>query len=183
MERKESRNKIFFYGIIVALLTFSLHFMLQTLTRSVLSTALPQLMMPSYFSTLSLYIVMAFILYTAYMIRYYDFLTYAAISQNKWYTLAKNGYAPHRMILVKLLTRLSEVIAYYTIGFLATLFLTMFLKYPFVVSYMLPLYICGLIDLIFLSLITMSASLFISRQRNARYVIIIGAICIWMLRL
>ena len=120
VERKESRNKIFFYGIIVALLTFSLHFMLQTLTRSVLSTALPQLMMPSYFSTLSLYIVMAFILYTAYMIRYYDFLT---------------------------------------------------------------LYICGLIDLIFLSLITMSASLFISRQRNARYVIIIGAVCIWMLRL
>lgn len=68
VERKESRNKIFFYGIIVALLTFSLHFMLQTLTRSVLSTALPQLMMPSYFSTLSLYIVMAFILYTAYML-------------------------------------------------------------------------------------------------------------------
>lgn len=141
VERKESRNKIFFYGIIVALLTFSLHFMLQTLTRSVLSTALPQLMMPSYFSTLSLYIVMAFILYTAYMIRYYDFLTYAEISQNKWYTLAKNGYAPHRMIVVKLLMRLSEVIAYYTIGFAATLFLTMFLKYPFVVSYMLPLYI------------------------------------------
>ena len=26
VERKESRNKIFFYGIIVALLTFSLHF-------------------------------------------------------------------------------------------------------------------------------------------------------------
>ena len=103
------------------------------------------------------------------MIRYYDFLTYAEISQNKWYTLAKNGYAPHRMILVKLLMRLSEVIAYYAIGFFATLFLTMFLKYPFVVSYMLPLYICGLIDLIFLSLITMSASLFISRQRNARY--------------
>lgn len=183
VERKESRNKIFFYGIIVALLTFSLHFMLQTLTRSVLSTTLPQLMMPSYFSTLSLYIVMAFILYTAYMIRYYDFLTYAEISQNKWYTLAKNGYAPHRMIIVKLLMRLSEVIAYYTIGFAATLFLTMFLKYPFVVSYMLPLYICGLIDLIFLSLITMSASLFITRQKNARYVIIISAICIWILRL
>ena len=55
VERKESRNKIFFYGIIVALLTFSLHFMLQTLTRSVLSTALPQLMMPSYFSMNSLF--------------------------------------------------------------------------------------------------------------------------------
>ena len=73
VERKESRNKIFFYGIIVALLTFSLHFMLQTLTRSVLSTALPQLMMPKLLFHTLLYIVMAFILYTAYIIRYYDF--------------------------------------------------------------------------------------------------------------
>lgn len=182
IEKKESRNKILFYGIIVALLTFSLHFMLQTLTRSVLPSAVPQLMMPSYFSTLSLYIMMAFILYTAYMIRYYDFLTFAEISQNKWYTLAKNGYDPLRMIIIKLITRLGEVLTYYTIGFVSIIFLTMFLKYPFVVNYMISLYIVGLIDVIFLSIVTMSCSLFIAQQKNARYVIILSAVCIWLLR-
>ena len=41
----------------------------------------------------------------------------------------------------------------------------------------------GLVDIIFVTVVTMECSLFITEQRDARYVIVISAIIIWILRL
>lgn len=183
IESHQSRKALIWYGVILALCTFAGHFMLQTLTRSILPEAIPQYMMPSHFSTLSLYTLVALVGYTGYIARYYNYLTYAEISQNKWYTLVKLNYDPTKLIIVKLLTRGIEVIFFYTIGFIATLFLSLFLKYPFVPSYILPLFVAGLIDILFVIIITMGCSLFISEQKNARYIVVISAIVIWLLRL
>ena len=183
IEKKEKSQNIIRYGILVALVSFLLHLTLQTLTRSVLMTSFPQYMMPSYFSTISLYILAAFIMYIVYMIRYYDLLTFAEISANKWYTLAINGYDPLKMTLTKLLLRLKEIMIYYSIGYVVTILLTMLMQYPFIANYLISLYITGLVDIIFVSVVTMECSLFITEQRDARLVIILSAVIIWVLRL
>lgn len=183
IEKKRKSQSILWYGVSIAILSFIIHLVLQALTRSVLSQSVPQFMMPSYFSTISLYVLVAFIMYIVYMIRYFDLLTFAEISANKWYTLAKNGYDPLKMILTKLLIRLKEIVIYYTIGYIVTILLTMLLQYPFIVNYMISLYMVGLVDIIFVTVVTMECSLFITEQRDARYVIVISAIIIWILRL
>lgn len=183
IEKKAKSQNIIWYGVMVGFLSFLLHITLQTLTRSVLSTSFPQYMMPSYFSTISLYILIAFIMYIAYMIRYFDLLTFAEISANKWYTLAINGYDPLQMTLTKLLLRLKEIVIYYTVGFVVTILLTMLMQYPFIINYMISLYIVGLVDIIFVTVVTMECSLFITEQRDARYVIVLSAAMIWILRL
>lgn len=183
IEKKAKSQNIIWYGVMVGFLSFLLHVTLQTLTRSVLSTSFPQYMMPSYFSTLSLYILIAFIMYIVYMIRYFDLLTFAEISANKWYTLAINGYDPLQMTLTKLLLRLKEIVIYYTVGFVVTILLTMLLQYPLILNYMMSLYIVGLVDIIFVTVVTMECSLFITEQRDARYVIVLSAVVIWILRL
>lgn len=183
IEKKRKSQSILWYGVSIAFLSFIIHLVLQALTRSVLSQSVPQFMMPSYFSTISLYVLIAFIMYIVYMIRYFDLLTFAEISANKWYTLAKNGYDPLKMILTKLLIRLKEIVIYYTIGYVVTILLTMLLQYPFIVNYMVSLYMVGLVDIIFVTVVTMECSLFITEQRDARYVIVISAVIIWILRL
>lgn len=183
IEKKTKSQNIIWYGVMVGFLSFLLHVTLQTLTRSVLSTSFPQYMMPSYFSTLSLYILIAFIMYIAYMIRYFDLLTFAEIAANKWYTLAINGYDPLQMTLTKLLLRLKEIVIYYSVGFVVTILLTMLMQYPLIINYMLSLYIVGLVDIIFVTVVTMECSLFITEQRDARYVIVLSAVIIWILRL
>lgn len=183
IEDYESRRNLIWRGVILALITFAVYFMLQTLTRSILPSTVPQYMMQSNFSTLSLFLLIAYIGYTGYIARYFGYLTFAEIAMNRWYTLQKQGYDPLKMIIIKIVTRLAEVVVFYTIGFFATLFLSLFLKYPLVVSYFVPLYLAGLIDLLFITLITMTCSLFISEQKTARYIVVSAAIILWILRL
>lgn len=183
IEDYESKRNLVWRGVILALVTFAIYFMLQTLNRSVLPVAVPQYMMQSHFSTLSLFLLVAFIGYTGYIARYYNYLTFAEIAMNRWYTLQKQGYDPLKMIIVKMATRFLEVVVFYSIGFLGTLFLSLFLKYPLVPAYFLSLYISGLIDLLFITLITMTCSLFISEQKTARYIVICAAVILWILRL
>lgn len=183
IEDYESKRNLIWRGIILALVTFAIYFMLQTLNRSVLPIVIPQYMMESHFSTLSLFMLVAFIGYTGYIARYYNYLTFAEIAMNRWYTLQKQGYDPLKMIIVKIATRFLEVIVFYSIGFLGTLFLSLFLKYPLVPTYFISLYISGMIDLLFITLITMTCSLFISEQKTARYIVVCAAIIIWTLRL
>lgn len=183
IEDYESKRNLVWRGIILAFVTFAIYFMLETLQRSVLPSFIPQYMMPSHFSTLSLFLLVAYIGYIGHIVRYYSYLTFAEIAMNKWYTLQKQGYDPLRMIIAKMLTRCMEVLVFYSIGFIATLCLSMFLKYPVVPSYFLSLYIAGLIDVFFITLITMTCSLFISEQKTARYIVIAAAIVLWILRL
>lgn len=183
IEERESKQALIWRGIIIALCTFAGHFMLQTLTYSVLMDTIPELMMPSHFSVLSLYILFAFFIYGAAIAKFYNYLTFAEIAQNRWYTLVKLGYEPLSMIFVKICMRIREVFIFYTIGFFATIFLTLFLKYPFVSGYMLPLYLVGLVDLLILTIITMTCSLFIREQKNARYIILLSMVCILFLRI
>ena len=177
-ENSISRKKELGFAIFLGLISFALHFMLQTVTKSVLSDVVPEFMQPSYFSAVYIYINVAFIFNVIYFVYFYEYLSFVEIRRNRWYMLVKMGYKPSSMIFSKLVARSVSVIFIYTVGFLFTLFLTVFLKYDFVYEYLPALYVTGLIDLTLLVTVSMTSSLFIKEKAAARNVIIFSAVII-----
>jgi len=171
-----SRKKILVFGVFLGLLTFAIYFVLQTLTRSVLIDAVPEFMFTSYFSTLYLYTIVSYIFFVFYFIIYYEYLTFAEIRRNRWYVLAKLGYNPVLMIHGKIFMKIVTVLVTYSLGFLVTIFLTYFLKFPFVWQYMLSLYTVGAVNLVILVIVTLVSSIFIKNPINARYMVVAIAI-------
>ena len=88
-EQGITAKKILQFSVFLALLTFAIHFMLQTVTRSVLSDALPEYMMQSYFSVLLLYLVLSFAFFVIYFVVYYDYLTSVSYTHLHFTTLIK----------------------------------------------------------------------------------------------
>lgn len=166
-----SRKKILGFAVFLGLLTFAIYFVLQTLTRSVLIDAVPEFMLTSYFSTLYLFTIVSYVFHVFYFILYYEYLTFVEIRRNRWYILAKMGYNAVSMIVGKIFVKIVTVLTIYSLGFLLTIFLTYFLKFPFVVQYMLALYTAGAINLVLLVIVTLVSSIFIKNQINARYVV------------
>ncbi len=177
-----SKRKVAF-AFFLGLLSFAVFFVLQTLEESVLSDTLPQVMQPSYFSTVYIYTTTAFVMNVLYFIFYYDYLSFAEIRKNRWYLLYKMGYRPLAMIFSKLFAFLYSVWAVYTAGFLFTILLTIFLKYNFVYTYLPALYLVGLIDLIVFGVVSMTASLYIRQRTTARYFIFFAAVVIAAVRI
>lgn len=174
IDRTLSYKKILTYGLFIGLLSFAFHFFLQTLADTVLTTTFPALMSPSYFSTIYLYTKIAFYFIAVYLITYYNYLTFFEIKQNRWYILVKMGYNPHKMIFAKYFARTFFILGVYTIGFLTILFLTTFLKYQFLIFYIFPLFLSGLIQILFLLILCLTVSLVLKEQKNIRPFIIIA---------
>jgi hypothetical protein len=164
-----STGKQYVFGLFIGLFSVGLHLLLLTLTDSVLSDAAPYLVQRSYFTTLYTHNFMSLFLIVIYIIVYYNDLTFEEIRRNCWYLLCKMGYKPVVMILSKLMALLFSLIAIYTTGFITTIVLTTLLKYDFRYEYIPSLYFAGLNDLLFLSFILLTASLFIKKINIARY--------------
>ena len=177
-ENKISIRRKIAFAFFSGLISFALYFVLQTMKESVLSDAVPEIMQPSYFSTVYIYIHMAFLLNTIYFIVYYDPLFFTEIRNNSWYLLVKMHYHPAAMIFFKLLALLYFVFLNFTIGFVSTIFLTVFLKYPFLLAYMPALYFSGITDLIFLYILSVTLSLYVKDLINARWLIAFSAVFI-----
>ncbi|MCK9198460.1 MAG: ABC transporter permease, partial [Bacilli bacterium] len=159
-----------------------IHYFLKTLYDSVLTEAFPQIMLPSFFSVAFLYTIISFIYFIVYFALYYDFLTFTEIGQNRWYALVKLGYKPTNMILQKILARVIYVFSIYTIGYIFALILTAFLKYPFIISYLLPLYVSGLIDLLFFVSFVLALSIFTRDKVYLRLGMVSGLLITYILR-
>lgn len=183
IEDHQSLRRGFALGLFLGLFSFAIHSILQTLTKSVLSDAVPEFMQPSYFSTLYIFLFVSFFFNVVYFMRYYERLTFAEIRKNRWYLLVKMGYEPTRMIFSKILARILSVGLTYSVGFLFTIFLTVFLKYSFVYHYFFPLFLTGLIDLMVLVLITMTMSLYLKHPSDARFSIFLASIAIIALKI
>ena len=114
-----SKQRVVF-ALFLGLISFAVFFAAQPLRESVLLEAIPQIMQPSYFSTLYIYIHVALVLNIFYYILNYDSLFFYEIKQNSWYLLVKMGYNPLTMIFSKLTALLLSTIFVYTIGFFFT---------------------------------------------------------------
>lgn len=182
-EYKVSLSRMVMFGAFLGLVSFAFHFLLQTVYDSVLTQSLPELMLPSYFSVLFAYTNIAYIFFLVYFLQFYKYLTFSEIRDNSWYLLVKMGYDPLKMILTKLAVRALSVFITFSVGFGVAMLLTVFLKYPFVPDYFLPLFISGLFDILIIVMITMTSSLFIRLFDSARIVIVASVIVLFFLKI
>lgn len=166
------------FAFFLGLFSFIVHFILQIMTESVVADAVPYLMQESYFSTVYTYIAVAFFLYVLYYIVFYEYLSFEELRKNRWYLLVKLGYQPLNMILAKLAAALYSIFTIYSIGFVLIIVLTVFLKYYFVYAYLPSLYLVGLIDLIVVTVIAMTLSLYIRNKTTARYAVCFSALAL-----
>jgi hypothetical protein len=177
-EDKAGTSRKLAFALFLGLLSFAVFFVLQSLKKSVLSDAVPEIMQASYFSTVYIYIHLAFILNSIYFILYYDYLFFSEIRKNSWYLLIKMGYRPTMMIFQKFIALLSSVLFIYTVGFCFVVLLTVLLKYNFIYAYLPSLYFSGLLDLFLISALAMNLSLFVDTVANARYLIAFSSVAI-----
>ncbi|NLI94086.1 MAG: S26 family signal peptidase [Peptococcaceae bacterium] len=182
-ENRTSSGRKLASALFLGLISFALFFVFQTLQESVLSESVPQIMQPSFFSTVTIYIHAAFVFYTLYFIVNYETLFFSEIRNNSWYLLIQMGYHPVMMFFSKLLALLYTAFMIYTVGFLVTVFLTLFLKYTFILSYLPSLYLAGLTDIFLISILSMIFSLFTKTIVNARYWIFFSAVIIVVLKI
>jgi hypothetical protein len=171
MQQQFSRQRQMSIGVFLGLLAFAVFFSLQTLKQSVINDVAPQLMMSSYFSTLYLYLFIALIFNVVFYIANYDYMTFIEVIRNRWYALVQLGYSPSRLIMQKIIVRILSQTAIFSIGYIATIFLSSFLKFPIVLSYIISLYVMGLIDIVLLAAISLTVSLFLRDTTNARYIV------------
>ncbi|MFH1512270.1 MAG: hypothetical protein ABIG45_02830, partial [Bacillota bacterium] len=186
--RKEFRNaytmQSFSYrrqislGVFLGLLTFALYFSLQTMKESVINSAAPYLLLPSFFSTLYIYLFVSLIFNIWLFIVNYEYMTLVEVRQNRWYALVQLGYNPMQLIASKIVARILTQLSTFTIGYLATLFLTSFLKFPLVPGYLITMYLLGFLDIVLLAMLSLTASLFMRDIYNARYMVGILSLCV-----
>ncbi|QNU65347.1 S24 family peptidase [Ruminiclostridium herbifermentans] len=170
------------YALFLALVSFAFHYILRTLEKSVLSDAVPKYMSPSCFSTLFIYVDLFYLFIVSYLATNYNFLTFDEIRNNKWYIPIKFGFSPIKMILTKLYARLITITFIYGFGFLLMLFLTTLLKYPLVFEYIIPIFALGLIDFIFIMIVSMTASLYFKKGIISNYALLFSVISIIVLK-
>lgn len=182
IENKISLRKQFLLGLFIGLTAIAVHFVLQTMIKSVLSDAIPHVMQQSYFSTLYAYTQAALFIYLLNFLILYDALSFSEIRKNRWYLLVKMGYSPIYMIFAKISALLYSVWFVYTAGFVMTLLLTAVLKYRFIVLYVPNLYLVGLLDLFLLSIIIVTASLFFKQRSACRYFALFAYAAILVMR-
>ncbi len=182
MDSRISLRRRLSLSLFMGLVSFAVYFVLQTLKESVLSDAAPELMQPSYFSTLYIYIHTALLGAAAYYIVYYDHLFFTEIRRNAWYLLIQMGYRPGAMIAAKLAALLFFALVVYTAGFVITALLTVFLKYTFVSAYMPALWLAGLTDVLLLTVASLTLSLFVKSAGDARLGIAAAAVGVLALK-
>ncbi|NLA26201.1 MAG: S26 family signal peptidase [Firmicutes bacterium] len=171
------------FALFIGFISFALFFAAQSLRESVLYDTFPEIMQPSYFSTIYIYIHVALVLNALYYIIYYDSLFFYEIRRNSWYLLVKMGYNPAIMIFSKLTALLLSTAIVYSLGFLFILFLTYLLKFTPVYAYFPTLYLVGLIDLIVISVLAMMMSPFVKRAAGGRYFIFFSVIALFFLKI
>ena len=140
-----------FFGVFLGLMTFSLHFLLQTLTESVLFQKFPQFMTPSYHTVLYTYLCVCNFFFLMYFLLNYKYITFYEVHSNRWYLLKKLGYHTLGMVLCKLSAMILTILIIYTTGFLTTIFLTVFLKYTLITKYFITMYLLGGVNVLFIA--------------------------------
>lgn len=181
-EKGISKRKRIEHALFVSLLSFGIHLIIVSLSRSVLSDAIPQFVTKSYFSLLAMYINIIPAFYVFYFTVNYQYLTFAEIKENKWYVLIKFGFSSLKMTLAKIITRIYSIAIVYTLGFIFVVLWGSLLKYDFILQYAVGLYILGFTDIFILTLATMTLSLYLRKNNFSSYYIILSLIILGIIK-
>lgn len=166
-DRKSGARRLPTIGSLSAFLALAVHFILQTMTDTVLMDAIPEFMMKTYFSLLfTYYFISMVVLVLHYAFNYRD-LTFAEISNNRWYLQAKMGYNPTTLVHNKLGARFVTVAFNWILGYILTLTFGLFLKYTFIPEYTITLLVMGLVDSLLLVTLILTVSLIVQRVEHS----------------
>jgi len=182
-ENKISLNRKIAFALFLGLLSFAIYFVFQTLEESVLADVVPEIVQPSYFSTVYLYIHVAYFLFVGYYIVYYDALFFGDIKKNSWYLMIHMGHNPAWMFFAKFLALGYNSLFVYSLGFITIVLLTTLLKFPLILAYLPSLYLVGGMDLTLVTILAMVFSLYVHTTVNGRYAIGLAALGILFLKL
>lgn len=156
---KISLNYLFLLGMFLGFMAFSIHFVLQTVTESVLTIKFPQYMSQSFHTVLYTYLSVSNLFFLIYFLIHYKYITFYEIHGNRWYLLKQLGHSIFMMVASKISVTILSVIIIYTTGFLTTILLTIFLDYTFIVNYFIPMYLVGCINVLFIAVVVTLGSL------------------------
>ncbi len=167
-QKQDGLKRLVGLGVFFGMMAFSVYFILQTLTQSVLTDAAPYIMQPSYFSTGSLYLAVSAVGFLVYFGSRFDQISFAEVYDNSWYCMAQLGYRIGAMVLAKLFAQSVSVLIMHTAGFLVTLLLSSILKFPMVVDYLPSQYFLGLMNAEMMLVAAMFLSMLTRDRSNAR---------------
>lgn len=175
IDRNSGKLKLPLFGVFTALLALAVHFILQTMTRTILIDAVPEFMRLTYFSLIFTYNFLYLIVLLSYYATHYRDRTFAEIQKNQWHLQTKMGYTPTVLVVNKMLARLLTLVCGYSLGYLTILIIGLFLKYTFIGSYILTLYLVGLGDGVAVVVLVLTLSLVMRNNRyNSIMVLLVG---------
>lgn len=171
------------FGIFLGLMTFSLHFLLQTVTESVLFQKFPQFMSQSFHTVLYTYLSVCNVFFLVYFLLNYKYITFYEVHCNRWYLLKKLGYNSLGMILSKLSVMILSILIIYTTGFTTTILLTVFLKYTLITKYFATMYLVGCVNVLLIAVMVTLGSLRSVKKETPKYDIVTVGLLLYILQL
>ena len=182
-ERKKSLGALLALGVFLGMLTFSVYFIFQTLTQSVLSDEASFLVQRSYHTTSLLYLSVSYGAFWIYITARFQMVTFSEVYENTWYGLVHQGYSIVPLVFGKLFAQLFGVLLINTAGFVTTLVMSSFLKFPFIPGYLVSMFLIGTFNCTSLLIFAMAASLLIRDIGNARSLFSVGAFLLVVLQI
>lgn len=182
-ERKKSLGALIALGVFLGMLTFSIYFIFQTLTQSVISDEAGFLVQKSYHTTSLLYLSVSYAAFWIYITARFQMVTFSEVYENTWYGLVHQGYSIAPLVFGKLFAQLFGVLLMNTAGFLTTLLMSSFLKFPFIPGYLLSMFLVGTFNCASLLIFAMAASLLVRDISNARSLFSVGAFLLVVLQI
>ncbi len=174
-ERQKSLGALVALGVFLGMLTFAVYFIFQTLTQSVLSDKASFLVEKSYHTTALLYLAVSYAAFWIYIAVRFQMLTFSEVYENTWYGLVHRGYSITPLVLGKLFAQLTGILIINTAGFLTTLLMSSFLKFPLIPGYLVSLFLASTFNCASLLIFAMTSSLVVRDISNARSVYSVGA--------
>lgn len=180
--RESARGQVPKNGVFLGMLAFAMYFVMKSLENSVLSDDAPFFLMNSYFSPLIIYELVFSLFTPLYISSRFRAATFAELYENAWSSLVHLGYRVTSMVFAKLLIQVYLLLGVYTVGFVVTFFLSSFLKFPIITSYLPSLYLLGVGEALGLLLVACALSVCMRDRKNARHMTIATYICLLVLK-
>lgn len=167
-ERKKSVGSLLAFGVFLGMLTFSIYFIFQTLTQSVLSDEASFLVQRSYHTTSILYLSVSYAAFWIYITARFQMVTFSEVYENTWYGLVHRGYSIVTLVFGKLFAQLFAILLINTAGFISTLLMSSFLKFPLIPGYLVSMFLVSTLNCASLLIFAMASSLIVRDISNAR---------------
>lgn len=181
-QKQDGIRQLVGLGTFFGMLAFSIYFVMQTLTQSVLTDDAPYFMRPSYFSTTFLYLVVSGIGFLIYFEGKFSQVSFAEVYDNSWYCMAHLEYPVWAMVLSKLFAQIVSVVIAYTTGFAVTLLLSSILKFPLVIEYLFSQFFLGFLNATVILVLVMLLSMLGRDRSNAKSWVSFLALVIFLLQ-